>query len=43
MRDKPLLDAAEIADIVAFLKTLDDGYSLSSGSKSRCAGLSNCR
>jgi cytochrome c peroxidase len=32
---KPLLDDAEIADLIAFLRTLDDGYSLESGGKAR--------
>ncbi|BFI94645.1 MAG: cytochrome c peroxidase [Rhodanobacter sp.] len=29
--DKPALDAREIADVIAFLKTLDDGYSAKAG------------
>ena len=29
--DKPALDAREIADVIAFLKTLDDGYSDQAG------------
>ncbi len=29
--DKPALDAPQIADLVAFLKTLDDGYSAAAG------------
>lgn len=29
--DKPALDAREIADVIAFLKTLDDGYSGNAG------------
>jgi cytochrome c peroxidase len=39
-RDKPLLDAAEIADIVAFMRTLDDGYSSVSGGAKRTGGES---
>jgi cytochrome c peroxidase len=31
--DKPLLDEADIQDLAAFLKTLDDGYSLEPGGK----------
>ncbi|HEY4069786.1 MAG TPA: cytochrome c peroxidase [Burkholderiaceae bacterium] len=33
--EKPLLGSAEIADLIAFLRTLDDGYSLESGGKAR--------
>lgn len=29
--DRPALDAREIADVIAFLKTLDDGYSATAG------------
>jgi len=29
--DRPALDAREIADVIAFLKTLDDGYSAKAG------------
>ncbi len=33
--DKPLLGDQEIADLIAFMKTLDDGYSIESGGKPR--------
>lgn len=33
--DQPALDALEIADIVAFLRTLDDGYSTTAGGPAR--------
>jgi cytochrome c peroxidase len=36
--DRPALDAAEIADLVAFLGTLDDGYSATAGGPPRHDG-----
>lgn len=40
---KPALDAREIADVVAFLRTLDDGYSATSGGPAVRAGATTAR